>query len=67
MTEWLTTKEVAERCRVSERTVQGWRTSGVGPRYYKIAEHCVRYAAADVDEWITSKRTETWDTKHTNG
>ena len=30
---WLTTREVADRLGLSIRTVQNWRSRGVGPKY----------------------------------
>jgi glucose-6-phosphate 1-dehydrogenase len=33
---FLTTDEVADRWRISPRTIEGWRDKGIGPAYMKI-------------------------------
>src|ERR1700731_4549256 len=53
MGELLTSRELALRLRVSEKTLANWRVQGRGPRYAKIGS-CVRYPAAAVDEWVES-------------
>ncbi|MFK0180511.1 helix-turn-helix transcriptional regulator [Streptomyces xanthochromogenes] len=47
---WLTAKDVAELLGVSRKTLQKWRTAGVGPRFHRLGAvgGRVRYAAADV-------------------
>ena len=44
----LTQAELAERWRVSERTLMRWRTLGKGPAWRKLNDR-VRYRAEDVD------------------
>jgi len=43
----LTQVEVAERWRISTRSLERWRSSGVGPRFVKIG-NAVRYLVGDV-------------------
>lgn len=39
---FLTTADVADRWRISPRTLEGWRDKGIGPSYVKIGSR-VRY------------------------
>lgn len=43
----LTTAEVAKLCRVSLRTVEGWRYRGQGPPFVKLENGQVRYPARE--------------------
>lgn len=52
----LTEKELAERFRVSTRTVQKWRTKGVGPAFIVIGQHTVLYREEDVLAYERAKR-----------
>jgi excisionase family DNA binding protein len=56
----LTTKEAADYLRLSERTLERLRTSGLNaPKFVKI-NRCVRYRQSDLEEWIASRvRTST--------
>lgn len=47
---WLTRVEVAERLRVSDKTLNQWAVKKTGPRYAKFGRH-VRYRLADVEAW----------------
>jgi predicted DNA-binding transcriptional regulator AlpA len=47
-------REVARWIRVSVATLRYWRGEGKGPRYRKIGQ-LVRYAPADVREWLNSR------------
>jgi excisionase family DNA binding protein len=49
---WLTPAEVAERLRVSVKTLERWRADGGGPRYSRRGQRLVRYFADDVDAWM---------------
>lgn len=48
----LTTDDVAERLRLTPRTVKAWRARGRGPEPVRIGYRTVRYRAADVDAWL---------------
>lgn len=54
--EFLTTKELAGRLGVSQRTVQGWAKNGTGPKQVKLGGGTVRYRLIDVEAW--EKRNE---------
>ena len=44
----LTEQELAERWRMSIRTLQGWRYRNTGPKFIKIRGQAVRYPMDDV-------------------
>jgi uncharacterized protein YndB with AHSA1/START domain len=50
VTQWLTNQDLADRYRVSIKTVREWRFKGRGPAGHKFGKH-VRYALADVEAW----------------
>lgn len=43
--------EVAERLKLSTRTLQGWRLKGKGPSFLKFGRS-VRYAESTLETWI---------------
>ena len=47
----LTEKELAARWKMTARTLQGWRTTGKGPRYIRIGERSIFYRAADIEAY----------------
>lgn len=54
----LTEREVADRLRVSEKTLQNWRWAGEGgPRAIKLGKRAVRYRRADVEAFIEAGLT----------
>ena len=46
--EFLTPPEVAQRWRVSIRTLEGWRFKGIGPTFVRIGSR-VLYRAAQIE------------------
>lgn len=54
MDEFLDTKEAAEFIKHSVSTLEGWRSSGTGPKWYKPAGKVV-YSKTDLLDWIKSK------------
>ena len=46
--------EVAERLKLSKRTLQGWRLKGEGPHFLKLGRS-VRYAEATLETWIAGR------------
>jgi excisionase family DNA binding protein len=52
----LTPAEVAERLRVSTRTLEFWRHQGRGPAYVRVGKR-VRYRSDDVEAFIGEQRT----------
>ncbi len=62
----LSTKQTAEHCGISPRTLESWRISGHGPMFRKIGR-LVRYVQSDIDAWLDENRhqnTTTADIKH---
>jgi DNA-binding transcriptional MerR regulator len=51
----LTTEEVAQRFRTSPETVRYWRSTGKGPRSWKVGKR-VLYALEDVEAWEREAR-----------
>ena len=49
---YLTSKEAAEYMGVSARTIQAWRTAGIGPRHYTLSPHTIRYTHEMLDAWV---------------
>jgi predicted DNA-binding transcriptional regulator AlpA len=47
-------KTLAELLRMSLAGIRRWRYAGVGPKFSKFGS-AVRYAAADVEAWISSQ------------
>lgn len=47
----LTSSEVAGRCRTGESTVRYWRSTGQGPRHFKVGRR-VLYRESDVQAWL---------------
>ena len=45
----------AEYLNVTDRTMQGWRRQGGGPRYVKISSRCIRYRRADLRAWAVAR------------
>lgn len=57
----LTTEDLAKQLGgdISPRTVEDWRTDGIGPRFFRLGKggpkSPVRYRQADVDAWVESR------------
>ena len=47
---FLTERDLAERWRMSPKTLQNWRVIGRGPQFWKLG-NCVRYRVADILEF----------------
>lgn len=50
----LTSKELAERWKMSDQMLRVWRVKNKGPQYFKLGEGkkaSVRYRLADVEAW----------------
>jgi len=50
----LTTPESAKRIRLSERTLEDYRTKGIGPTFIKLGRK-VFYRPEDLDAWIDGR------------
>lgn len=55
---WYSTKDVASRLRIDASTLRRWRTAQPpqGPPFVSISERVVMYSAADIEEWLHSRR-----------
>jgi excisionase family DNA binding protein len=53
----LTPAEVAERFRVSERTLEFWRYQGRGPAFVRLGKR-VRYRLSDVEGFLQANRQD---------
>ncbi|MGV4375288.1 helix-turn-helix domain-containing protein [Trueperella pyogenes] len=49
--EVLSPEQAAKYLGVSVRTMQGWRTKGIGPRFGRVGK-TVRYSAAELERWL---------------
>ena len=49
-----TTPEAAIRVRLSERTLEDYRTKGIGPTFIKLGRK-VFYRPEDLDAWIATR------------
>lgn len=50
----LTSKDLAERWKMTEQMLRHWRIKNKGPQYFKLGEgkkSAVRYRLEDVQEW----------------
>jgi excisionase family DNA binding protein len=50
----LTQSECAELLRLSERTLERLRVSGLGPKFVRCGRS-IRYRVADLEAWIASR------------
>jgi hypothetical protein len=48
---WLTTEEAATHLRLGKRTLEGYRSKGGGPTYYRQLGKLVFYSREDLDAW----------------
>lgn len=53
-TKLLTEHDVSDQLKVSTKTLQRWRHTGIGPRFVKIAGTTIRYPEPDVENFIQS-------------
>ncbi len=57
----LNTRQAAERCNLSPRTLEKYRVTGGGPLFIRLGS-AVRYRFEDLDSWIAAgRRTSTSD------
>jgi excisionase family DNA binding protein len=58
MPAYLTPEEVAERLRLSPRTLSNWRAKGKGPKCIRIEGGRVRYPEADFIDWLRQREQQ---------
>ena len=51
----LTQREAASVLRLSERTLERFRCSGLGPKFIRLGQKSVRYQQSALDEWIAER------------
>lgn len=47
----LTPKEAAAFLKMSEKTLEKWRSNGTGPKFRKLGHRTVRYQQSDLSNW----------------
>ncbi len=62
----LTPREVAEYLQVPGSTLSQWRYLGRGPAWVKLGRH-VRYAVADLNDYVAAQRVSTTDGSSRSG
>lgn len=55
ISELLTTAKAAQRCGLSSRTLEAWRSRGKGPPYHRLGG-AIRYDSVDLEQWIAKAR-----------
>jgi predicted DNA-binding transcriptional regulator AlpA len=51
----LTQREAASVLRLSQRTLERLRVSGLGPKFIRCGLRNIRYRQVDLDAWITAR------------
>jgi excisionase family DNA binding protein len=51
----LTVHEAAGYLRLSVRTLERLRCSGLGPKFIRAGRRTVRYRQSDIDEWLKGR------------
>ena len=51
----LTTTEVAAQLRVTVRSLQRWRTAGLGPWFVRLGPRKIAYAGAELRKWLDTR------------
>jgi len=54
----LTQREAANVLRLSQRTIERLRVSGVGPKFIRCGGRSIRYRQSDLEEWIASRAVQ---------
>jgi len=54
----LTQREAALALRLSERTLERLRCSGLGPKFIRCAGRAIRYEQSDLERWIEGRRVQ---------
>ena len=54
-TQMVDVNEAARRLGFARRTLENWRSLGVGPKAYRVGR-AVRYDVADLEAWIAAQR-----------
>lgn len=49
------TKSAAERLNLRPKTLENWRSQGLGPAFFKVGGK-IQYDDADIDAWLATRR-----------
>lgn len=52
---YLTEREVSERYRIPQRTLEYWRVTGDGPAFTRLGARRIVYAETACEAWATSR------------
>ena len=55
----LNTRQAARLLGVSPGTLTNWRWCGLGPQFIQVGPRAVRYALADLEEFVVERRRQT--------
>ncbi|WP_324191346.1 helix-turn-helix transcriptional regulator [Nocardia cyriacigeorgica] len=57
---WYTTAELALVLGIDPSSLRRWRTANppYGPAFVRVSARVVKYAAADIEAWLQSRRTD---------
>lgn len=58
---YLTTKQAAEYCGTSKKTLEQLRHNGTGPQFIKRSHKLLRYRVEDLDAWMEAALCRTMD------
>lgn len=48
----LTPEQAAEVLGVSTRTLSNWRSAGIGPKWFRLADRLIRYRRSELHAWL---------------
>ena len=57
----MTSREAGQYLRLDARSLEGWRSRGYGPRYFRYSRRCVRYRQSDLDDWLEKHSVKALD------
>jgi len=56
--EILTPPATAEFLKTEPRTLEAWRSRGVGPAFIRLSGRAIRYRRSDLERWLDQCRVE---------
>lgn len=56
--EYLTARQVSERCGVALVTLVTWRAAGTGPAWIRVGSRAIRYPKVGLDMWLRARAGE---------
>lgn len=58
LTDIMSPKEVAEFYGLSMATLSTWRTTGKGPKFFRMGARLVKYERSDIEAWIREQNPD---------